>query len=61
MSKLDNRKDLHVRLEGELYEKIRQISFYNQQSMSALVNRLLNEYVEEYALEEPEIAAPPVL
>lgn len=55
------KKDLHVRVDPELYEKLRQISFYERQSFSGIINRLLIEYVEEKALEEPEIAAPPVL
>jgi len=61
MNKKENRKNLHVRLDSELYEKIRQISFYQQQSMTYIINRLINEYVEEYALEEPELTSPPIL
>lgn len=55
------KKELHIRLEPELYEKIRHISFYERQSMTELVNRLLREYVEERAIDEPEIVVPLVL
>ena len=55
------KKELHIRLEPELYEKIRHISFYERQSMTELVNRLLSEYVEERAIEEPDLMVPLVL
>ncbi|HEX7714630.1 MAG TPA: hypothetical protein VF531_11485 [Bacillota bacterium] len=55
------KKELHVRVDPELYEKLRQITFYERQTFSGVVNRLLIEYVEEKAIEEPEIVAPPVL
>ena len=58
---LINKKDLHVRLEPELYEKVRHITFYERQTMTELVNRLLKEYVEEKAVDEPEFVAPPLL
>lgn len=56
-----NKKDLHVRVDPDLYEKLRHISFYEQQTMTEVVNRLLMEFVEEKAIDEPEIAVPPVL
>lgn len=55
------KKELHVRVDPELYEKLRQITFYERQTLSGVINRLLIEYVEEKAIEEPEIVAPPVL
>ncbi|HOJ77921.1 MAG TPA: hypothetical protein PLZ08_07890 [Bacillota bacterium] len=56
-----SKKNLHVRIDQDVYEKLRHISFYEQQSLSEVVNRLLIEYVEEKAIEEPEIVCPPIL
>lgn len=57
----NKKKDLHVRIDPELYVKLRHISFYERQSITEVVNRLLIEYIEEKAIEEPDFAAPPVL
>jgi predicted HicB family RNase H-like nuclease len=55
------KKELHVRVDPEVYEKLRHITFYQRQSVTEVVNRLLVEYLEEKALEEPEFVAPPLL
>jgi predicted HicB family RNase H-like nuclease len=55
------RKELHVRVDPEVYAKLRQITFYQRQSVNEVVNRLLVEYLEEKALEEPDFVSPPVL
>jgi predicted HicB family RNase H-like nuclease len=55
------KKELHVRVDPEVYEKLRHITFYQRQSVTEVVNRLLVEYLEEKALEEPEFVTPPLL
>lgn len=55
------KKDLHVRIDPEVYTKLRHITFYERQTLSSVVNRLLIEYIEEKAIEDPEIISPPVL
>jgi predicted HicB family RNase H-like nuclease len=59
--KVQTKKELHVRVDPEVYEKLRHLTFYQRQSVTAVVNRLLVEYLEEKALEEPEFLAPPPL
>jgi predicted HicB family RNase H-like nuclease len=59
--KEQTKKELHVRVDPEVYEKLRHITFYQRQSVTEVVNRLLVEYLEEKALEEPEFVAPPLL
>jgi predicted CopG family antitoxin len=61
MSERINKKDLHIRIDPEVYEKLRQITFYEQRTYSELVNRLLIEYIEEKATDEPDFAIPRVL
>ena len=63
MSEIKEKKDLHVRIDRELYEKFRHIAFYERSSMSEVVGRLISEYVEEKAVNEDieELAAPMVL
>lgn len=56
-----SKKDLHVRVDPEVYTKLRHITFYERQTLSEVVNRLLIEYVEEKAIDEPELNFPPVL
>jgi hypothetical protein len=55
------KKELHVRVDPEIYEKLRHITFYHRQTLTEVVNRLLVEYLEEKALEEPEFVSPPPL
>jgi predicted HicB family RNase H-like nuclease len=55
------RKELHVRVDPDVYAKLRHITFYQRQTVNEVVNRLLVEYVEEKALEEPEFVSPPIL
>lgn len=55
------KKDLHVRVDPEVYDKLKHITFYERETLSNVVNRLLIEYLEERALEEPELVAPPLL
>ncbi|HHW11472.1 MAG TPA: ribbon-helix-helix protein, CopG family [Firmicutes bacterium] len=55
------RKNLHVRIEEETYEKLRHLTFYERSSISEVVRRLIKEYLEEKALEEPDFVAPPRL
>lgn len=55
------KKDLHVRIDSEVYDKLKHITFYERETLSSVVNRVLIEYLEEKALEEPELVAPPVL
>ncbi|NLM37594.1 MAG: ribbon-helix-helix protein, CopG family [Firmicutes bacterium] len=50
-----------MRIEEETYEKLRHLTFYERSSISEVVRRLIREYLEEKALEEPDFAAPPRL
>ena len=52
---------LHVMLDMEIYEKLRHLCFYERISLAEVIRRLLLEYLEEKALEEPEVCAPRVL
>ncbi len=55
------KKSLHVRINIELYEKLRQISFYEHRTLTEVISRLINEYVEEKAVEELDLTTPIVL
>jgi cell wall assembly regulator SMI1 len=63
MEQSSNKKELHVRIDPELYQKFRHIVFYERNSMTEVVARLIAEYVEEKALDEAagDLAAPMVL
>jgi len=61
MKETANKKDLHVRINTELYEKLRQISFYEQRTLTEVISRLIAEYVEEKAIDELDLATPMVL
>lgn len=52
------KKDLHVRINIELYEKLRQISFYERRTLTEVISRLISEYVEEKAIEELDLTMP---
>ncbi len=55
------KKDLHIRIDPEVYEKLRQIIFYEQRTYSEVVNRLLIKYIEEKADNEPDLVIPKIL
>jgi hypothetical protein len=57
------KKDLHIRIDAELYEKFRHLAFYERVSMTETVHRLIAEYVEEKAIDEAvsNLAAPLIL
>jgi len=55
------RKNLHVRIEEDTYEKLRHLTFYERSSISEVVRRLIIEYLEEKAIDEPDFVAPPRL
>ncbi len=63
MNKKMLKKDLHIRINPELYEKFRHITFYERNSMTAVIERLITEYVEEKAIDEAldDLAVPVVL
>lgn len=52
------KKDLHLRIDEDLYEKLRHITFYERNSISGVVRRLIIEYLEEKAIDEPNFVAP---
>ncbi|HHU83108.1 MAG: hypothetical protein GX036_04490 [Firmicutes bacterium] len=52
------KKNLHVLLDQEVYEKLRHITFYERNTISDVVRRLIVEYLEEKALAEPDFVAP---
>ncbi|HEY8464729.1 MAG TPA: hypothetical protein VIM29_12105 [Bacillota bacterium] len=55
------KKDLHIRIDPELYNKLRHITFYERRTLTEVVNRLIIEYLEEKAIDEPEFLSPPLL
>jgi hypothetical protein len=55
------KKDLHVRINIDLYEKLRQISFYEQRTITETISRLIAEYVEEKAIDEMDLTMPMLL
>lgn len=59
--KEQTKKDLHVRIDPEVYDKLRHITFYERQTVTEVVNRLLIEYLEEKAIDETEFVSPPLL
>lgn len=61
MRETSGKKDLHVRISIELYEKLRQISFYERRSLTEVISRLIAEYVEEKAIEEIDLSTPMIL
>lgn len=61
MKEASRKKDLHVRINIELYEKLRQISFYERRTITEVISRLIAEYVEEKAIDEIDLSAPMVL
>lgn len=61
MREARGKKDLHVRINVELYEKLRQISFYERRSLTEVISRLIAEYVEEKAIEEIDLSTPMIL
>ncbi|MGE5606619.1 MAG: hypothetical protein ACM3YE_13130 [Bacteroidota bacterium] len=61
MKEASGKKDLHVRINIELYEKLRQISFYEHRTITEVISRLIAEYVEEKAIDEIDLTTPMVL
>jgi predicted DNA-binding protein len=61
MKETSKKKDLHVRINIELYEKLRQISFYERRTLTEVISRLIAEYVEEKAIDELDLTAPMIL
>lgn len=55
------KKDLHVRINIDLYEKLRQIAFYEQRTITETISRLIAEYVEEKAIDEIDLTMPMLL
>lgn len=61
MKEKTGKKELHVRISIELYEKLRQISFYEQRTLTEVISRLITEYVEEKAIDEFDLTSPMIL
>ncbi|NLW47163.1 MAG: hypothetical protein GXY86_07495 [Firmicutes bacterium] len=61
MKQTTRKKDLHVRINNDLYEKLRQICFYEQRTITEVISRLIAEYVEEKAIEELDLTMPMLL
>ncbi|HYH03996.1 MAG TPA: hypothetical protein VEC37_12910 [Bacillota bacterium] len=59
--KEQSKKDLHIRVDPEVYDKLRLLTFYQRQTVTEVVNRLLIEYLEEKAIDEPDFVSPPLL
>jgi hypothetical protein len=52
------KKNLHVRIEEDVYEKLRHVTFYERNTISEVIRRLIAEYLEEKATDEPNFVAP---
>lgn len=52
------KKNLHVLVDRKVYEKLRHVTFYERNTISEVVRRLIVEYLEEKALSEPDFVAP---
>jgi hypothetical protein len=61
MKEIIPKKDLHVRINIDLYEKLRQISFYEHRTITEMISRLIAEYVEEKAIDEMDLTMPMLL
>ena len=55
---MSKKHSFHVMLDAEIYEKLRHVCFYERMSLAEVIRRLLIEYLEEKALDEPDICAP---
>mgnify|MGYP001157635014 FL=1 len=55
---MGKKKNLHVRIEEEVYEKLRHVTFYERRTISEVIRRLIAEYLEEKAMEEPDFVVP---
>ncbi|HEX2952666.1 MAG TPA: ribbon-helix-helix protein, CopG family [Bacillota bacterium] len=51
-------REIHIRLDAESYDKLRHITFYERVTLSEILRRLINEYLEEKALEEQDYVTP---
>jgi hypothetical protein len=51
-------REIHIRLDAESYDKLRHITFYERVTLSEILRRLISEYLEEKALDEPDYIAP---
>lgn len=49
---------VQFRLPADVYEKLRHVSFYERQPVAHILRRLVIEYLEEKALEEPDFFIP---
>ncbi|MGE5551181.1 MAG: hypothetical protein ACM3ZC_11750 [Bacteroidota bacterium] len=58
---MGKKRSLHVMVDAEIYEKFRHVCFYERITLAEVIRRLLNEYLEEKALDELEVNAPHVL
>jgi len=52
------KKNLHVRIEEDTYEKLRHVTFYEQRTISEVIRRLIVEYLEEKAVNEANFVVP---
>ena len=53
--------ELHINIPVEQYEKLRHLAFYEHTSISEILRRLINEYLEERESEEAEFCLPHLL
>lgn len=51
---MPDRHRVHFMLSTDLYEKLRHVSFYERQTVSDIMRRLVVEYLEEKAIDEPD-------
>lgn len=55
---MGKKRSLHVMVDAETYEKLRMVCFYEHMTLAEIIRRLLNEFLEEWAMEEKDICAP---
>lgn len=58
MSLSKKTREIHIRVEEETYHKLRHITFYERVTLSEILRRLIIEYLEEKALDEPDFVFP---
>lgn len=58
---MSKKRSLHVMVDSEVYEKLRHICFYERVTLAEVIRRLLIEFLEERALDEPELSVPRIL
>lgn len=51
-------REIHIRVDEDTFRKLRHITFYERVTLSDVLRRLIIEYLEEKAIDEPEFIFP---